>query len=85
MQYRHHPVASQTGPDFAASLPTNGYGWWYVDALSDCGQHGLTMIAMLGCVFSPWYAWALDQQRVLCTYWPVASAALAGTQIGEGV
>ena len=58
MQYRHHPVASQTGPDFAASLPTNGYGWWYVDALSDCGQHGLTMIAMLGCVFSPWYAWA---------------------------
>ncbi|MBU3671917.1 MAG: carotenoid 1,2-hydratase [Sinobacteraceae bacterium] len=58
MQYRHHPVASQTGPDFAASLPTNGYAWWYVDALSDCGRHGLTMIAMLGCVFSPWYAWA---------------------------
>lgn len=57
MQYRHHPVASQTGPDFAAPLPTNGYAWWYVDALSDCGRHGLTMIAMLGCVFSPWYAW----------------------------
>ena len=58
MQYRHHPVASQTGPDFAVPLPTNGYAWWYVDALSDCGRHGLTMIAMLGCVFSPWYAWA---------------------------
>jgi carotenoid 1,2-hydratase len=56
MQYRHHPVASQTGPDFAAEIPDDGYAWWYVDALSDCGQHGLTLIAMLGCVFSPYYA-----------------------------
>jgi len=56
MQYRHHPVVSQTGPDFAASLAPNGYAWWYLDALSDCGRYGLTVIAMLGCVFSPWYA-----------------------------
>ena len=56
MEYRHHPVVSQTGPDFAAALPPNGYAWWYVDALSDCGRYGLTVIAMLGCVFSPWYA-----------------------------
>jgi len=63
MQYRHHPVASQTGPDFAAPLPANGYGWWYVDGLSDCGRHGLTLIAMLGCVFSPWYAWARSGGR----------------------
>ncbi len=56
MQYRHHPVVSQTGPDFAASLAPNGYAWWYLDALSDCGRYGLTAIAMLGCVFSPWYA-----------------------------
>lgn len=56
MEYRHHPVVSQTGPDFAAALAPNGYAWWYVDALSDCGRYGLTVIAMLGCVFSPWYA-----------------------------
>jgi carotenoid 1,2-hydratase len=36
----------------------NGYAWWYLDALSDDGRHGLTIIAFLGSVFSPWYAWA---------------------------
>jgi len=56
MEYRHAALASQTGPDFSAAVPPDGYAWWYVDALSDCGQYGLTLIAMLGCVFSPWYA-----------------------------
>lgn len=56
MEYRHRPPASQTGPDFGASLGPGGYVWWYLDGLSDCGRHGLTVIAMLGCVFSPWYA-----------------------------
>ncbi len=32
--------------------------WWYVDALSDDGAHGLTIIAFIGSVFSPYYAWA---------------------------
>lgn len=41
---------------FDLPLPQNGYAWWYLDALSDDGQHGLTLIAMLGCVFSPYYA-----------------------------
>ncbi len=41
---------------FDLPLPLNGYAWWYLDALSDDGQHGLTLIAMLGCVFSPYYA-----------------------------
>lgn len=36
----------------------NGYAWWYIDALSDDGVHGLTMIAFIGSVFSPYYAWA---------------------------
>ncbi len=36
----------------------NGYAWWYVDGLSDDGRHGLTVIAFIGSVFSPWYAWA---------------------------
>lgn len=33
-----------------------GYAWWYLDALTDDGQHGLTLIAFLGSVFSPYYA-----------------------------
>jgi carotenoid 1,2-hydratase len=43
-------------PDFSAPIPRNGYAWWYVDAFSDDGQYGLTVIAMLGSVFSPYYA-----------------------------
>lgn len=39
-------------------MARNGYAWWYLDALSDDGRHGLTVIAFLGGVFSPWYAWA---------------------------
>jgi carotenoid 1,2-hydratase len=35
-----------------------GYAWWYLDALSDDGQCGLTVIAFIGSVFSPYYAWA---------------------------
>lgn len=35
-----------------------GYAWWYLDALSDDGQRGLTLIAFIGSVFSPYYAWA---------------------------
>jgi carotenoid 1,2-hydratase len=39
-----------------------GYLWWYVDALSDDGQHGLSIIAFVGSVFSPYYAWARRQR-----------------------
>ena len=34
-----------------------GYVWWYVDALSADGTQGLTIIAFIGSVFSPYYAW----------------------------
>jgi carotenoid 1,2-hydratase len=51
------------GPDFSIPVPQNGYAWWYVDALSDDGLHGLTMIAFIGSVFSPYYAWARRQGR----------------------
>ncbi|WP_428491288.1 carotenoid 1,2-hydratase [Rhodopila sp.] len=37
--------------------PAGGYAWWYVDALSDDGAYGITLIAFLGSVFSPYYAW----------------------------
>ncbi|MEA1617930.1 hydroxyneurosporene dehydrogenase [Erythrobacter sp. T5W1-R] len=36
-------------------MPPGGYSWWYVDAISDDGAHGLTIIAFLGSVFSPYY------------------------------
>jgi carotenoid 1,2-hydratase len=39
-------------------VPSGGYLWWYIDALSDDSQHGLTIIAFVGSVFSPYYAWA---------------------------
>lgn len=47
-------------PAFDQHIPDNGYSWWYVDAISDDGQHALTIIAMLGNVFSPYYAWARE-------------------------
>jgi carotenoid 1,2-hydratase len=45
-------------PRFDAPVVPGGYLWWYVDALSDDGRHGLTIIAFVGSVFSPYYAWA---------------------------
>jgi carotenoid 1,2-hydratase len=43
---------------FDQPVPTGGYAWWYLDALSDDGAHGITVIAFIGSVFSPYYAWA---------------------------
>ncbi len=42
-------------------MDRDGYVWWYVDALSADGRQGLTIIAFIGSVFSPYYAW--DQAR----------------------
>ncbi|MDO8906730.1 carotenoid 1,2-hydratase [Hydrogenophaga sp.] len=39
-------------------MPAGGYLWWYIDALSDDGAFGLSIIAFVGSVFSPYYAWA---------------------------
>ncbi|WP_295525024.1 hydratase [Novosphingobium sp. Chol11] len=39
-------------------VPAGGYAWWYIDALSDDGRHGLTIIAFIGSVFSPYYHWS---------------------------
>jgi len=43
---------------FDREVAPGGYAWWYLDALSDDGQHGITIIAFIGSVFSPYYAWA---------------------------
>ncbi|GAN77692.1 carotenoid 1,2-hydratase [Acidisphaera rubrifaciens] len=44
--------------DFSAPVPAGGYAWWYVDAVSDDGRSGLTVIAFVGSVFSPYYSFA---------------------------
>ncbi|UIP06911.1 hypothetical protein LY632_00485 [Erythrobacter sp. SDW2] len=36
-------------------VPPQGYRWWYVDAISECGAYGLTIIGFIGSVFSPYY------------------------------
>lgn len=41
---------------FAAAVGSNGYQWWYIDALSDDARFGLTIIVFVGSVFSPYYA-----------------------------
>jgi len=48
---------------FDQPVPPRGYRWWYIDALSDDGRHGITLIAFIGTVFSPWYAWARTGNR----------------------
>jgi carotenoid 1,2-hydratase len=45
-------------PAFDIAVPPGGYCWWYLDALSDDARHGLTLIAFVGSVFSPYYAHA---------------------------
>lgn len=42
-------------------MARGGYVWWYVDALSEDGRQGLTLIAFIGSVFSTYYA--LDATR----------------------
>jgi carotenoid 1,2-hydratase len=46
------------GPRFDAHVPPGGYAWWYIDAFSHDGRYGLTIIAFVGSVFSPYYAWS---------------------------
>jgi carotenoid 1,2-hydratase len=51
-------VERDSGPCFDRPVGPKGYAWWYVDALSDDGAYGLTIIAFVGSVFSPYYAWS---------------------------
>lgn len=44
------------GPRFDLTVAPGGYAWWYLDAGSDDGRFGLTLIAFVGSVFSPFYA-----------------------------
>ena len=49
-------------PQFNQAVDPGNYLWWYVDALSDDGRHGVSIIAFVGSVFSPYYAWANRSQ-----------------------
>ena len=49
----------KTGPCFDLNIPSNGYGWWYMDGLSDDGTKAVSVIAFIGSVFSPWYSLSL--------------------------
>lgn len=49
-------AAPVRGPRFDAPVVPDGYHWWYVDALSNDGKNGITLIALIGSVFSPYYA-----------------------------
>jgi carotenoid 1,2-hydratase len=51
-------AAIDAGPRFDSAVAPGGYLWWYVDGFTPDGSHGITLIAMLGSVFSPYYAWA---------------------------
>ncbi len=46
------------GLSFEAEVPPGGYHWWYVDAISDDRRQALSVIAFIGSVFSPYYAWS---------------------------
>lgn len=54
----HGRQAGDVGLGFTAEVPAGGYAWWYLDALSSDGTVGLTAIAFIGSVFSPYYAWS---------------------------
>jgi len=64
--------------DFAAAVPADGYLWWYVDAMSLDGRHALTIIALIGSVFSPYYAHARRRGRGDPLHYCALNVALYG-------
>ena len=52
-------------PRFDAPVPAGGYAWWHIEALSDDGAQGITIIALVGSVFSPFYAWSRRYARAM--------------------
>jgi carotenoid 1,2-hydratase len=46
------------GPRFDQQVAAGGYLWWYLDAVSDDGAYGFSIIWFIGSVFSPYYFWS---------------------------
>jgi carotenoid 1,2-hydratase len=65
-------------PPFDAPVPPGGYTWWYLDALSDDGRSGITVIALLGSVFSPYYALARRRKNPDPKHYSALNIALYG-------
>lgn len=57
------PVMAAADLGFDQPVPQDGYRWWYLDAFSDDGAAGLTVILFVGSVFSPYYASARRRGR----------------------
>ena len=41
---------------FDTAVLPDGYRWWYLDVVSDCGNYSVVVIGFIGSVFSPYYA-----------------------------
>ncbi len=67
---------------FDEAVPPNGYAWWYVDAFSADHRFGLTIIAFIGSVFSPYYA---RQRRIRSYVDPAQHCSLNVALYGPGV
>ncbi|MGE5154570.1 MAG: carotenoid 1,2-hydratase [Bdellovibrio bacteriovorus] len=67
------------GPRFDLRVPAGGYVWWYLDGLSDDGRYGITLIAFVGSVFSPYYAWGRRRGRADPTNHCALNVALYAT------
>ncbi len=67
---------------FSQNIAPGGYGWWYIDALSDDGTQALTLIAFIGSVFSPYYAWANRHTPALAANHCAINLALYGKRGG---
>ena len=77
------------GPRFDAYVPPSGYLWWYLDAVSGDGRFAITLIAFVGSVFSPYYAWSgrrdpLNHCAVNVALYGPRGARWAMTERGRG-
>lgn len=63
-------------PRFDQAVDPGNYLWWYVDGLSDDGLYGFSIIAFVGSVFSPYYAWANKSKPALADDYCAINVAL---------
>lgn len=70
---------------FDAPVRPGGYAWWYVDAVSDDGAHGLTIIMFVGSVFSSRYAQARRRGDAEAERFCAVNVALYDLQGGRHV
>ena len=82
-------AARLRGPRFDRDVPPGGYLWWYIDGLSDDRRSAITVIAFVGSIFSPYYAWSgrrdpLDHCAINVAVYGDFGARWAMTERGRG-